>query len=231
MKSIFVTGTGTGVGKTRVCGLFLAFLRKRGVDAFYQKWVATGPEGPGDDASECLRLAGISPAEARAVEVLYRFPLPASPHLAAEQADSRLDPAVIRQGYAKSVTEHEFTLVEGVGGVLVPLTRNLLLADLVAELKIPVLVVARSGLGTINHTLLTLEALRNRDISVLGLVFSDPSSQEDELVARDNLETIARLGQVRVFGRLPHESAPAKARSDFGPVGGKISEALELLRG
>lgn len=227
MKSIFVTGTGTGVGKTRLCGLLLGFLRQRGIDAVYQKWVATGPEGPGDDAGECLRLAGIARGTQGIVEVLYHLPLPVSPHLAAEQAGAKLDPAVIRQKYAERVAGHAFTIVEGAGGVLVPLARNLLLADLVAELKIPTLVVAKSGLGSINHGLLTLEALRTRDIPVLGLVFSDSDDEEDELVAGDNLRTIAELGQARVFGRLRRCLTREEAMAGFAPVGEKINEVLE----
>ncbi|MFA6465377.1 MAG: dethiobiotin synthase, partial [Desulfurivibrionaceae bacterium] len=84
----------------------------------------------------------------------------------------------------------------------------------------------RSGLGTINHTLLTLEALRHRDIPVLGVVFSDGGPEEDTLLVEDNMRTVAEMGRVRFFGRLHRCVDPGKARLDFVPVGKAISEAL-----
>jgi dethiobiotin synthetase len=124
------------------------------------------------------------------------------------------------------LARHDLLIVEGVGGLLVPLNRELLLAELLAELQIPTLVVAKSGLGTINHTLLTLEALRHRDIPVLGVVFSDGALDEDELLVADNMRTIAEMGGVQVFGRLRRCPDPGQARAGFVPVGLAIAQAL-----
>jgi dethiobiotin synthetase len=229
MSAIFVAGTGTDVGKTHLCGLLLGFLHQRGIDAGYQKWVATGPESPPADLEACLRLAGLPLVpELAGNQVVYSFALPASPHLAAERAGKAIDPELIRAKYAEALSLHELLIVEGVGGLMVPLNRELLLADLLQELKIPTLIVARSGLGTINHTLLTLEALRHREIPVLGVVFSDAESAEDELLVEDNMRTIAAMGQVRVFGRLPRWVDPARARAGFIPVGLTIAKILGL---
>ena len=227
MSAIFVAGTDTNVGKTHVCGLLLDFLRKNGSDAGYQKWAATGPESPPADLEACLRMAGL-PLEPELVssQVVYHFALPASPHLAAEQQGAIIDPALIRSRYQEMLACHELLIVEGVGGLLVPLNRELLLVDLLGELKIPTLIVARSGLGTINHTLLTLEALRHRGIPVLGVVFSDAAVEEDALLVADNMRTIAEMGRVQVFGRLRRCVDPAQARLDFIPVGLAIAEAL-----
>ena len=229
MRAIFVAGTDTNVGKTHVCGLLLDFMRKKGLAAGYQKWVATGLESPPTDLVECLRMAGV-PLEPELFnrQVLYHFALPASPHLAAEQAGAQVDPELIRTRYQEMLTCYELLIVEGVGGLMVPLNRELLLVDLLCELKMPTLVVAKSGLGTINHTLLTLEALRHRDIHVLGLVFSDATSDEDLMLVADNMRTIAEMGQVQVFGRLRHYPDPAQARLDFVPVGMAIAKALEV---
>ena len=225
----FVAGTDTNVGKTHVCGLLLDFLSKKGLAAGYQKWVATGPESPPADLVECLRIAQL-PLLPHLIssQVVYHFALPASPHFAAEQTGAQVDPELIRIRYQEMLACHELLIVEGVGGLLVPLNRELLLVDLLRELKMPALVVARSGLGTINHTLLTLEAMRHRDIPVLGVVFSDAASDEDLLLAEDNMRTIAEMGQVQVFGRLRHYPDPAQARLDFVPVGMAIAEALEV---
>ena len=227
MSAIFVAGTDTNVGKTHVCGLLLDFLRKNGSDAGYQKWAATGPESPPADLEACLRMAGL-PLEPELVssQVVYHFALPASPHLAAEQQGAIIDPALIRSRYQEMLARHELLIVEGVGGLMVPFNRELLLVDLLGELKIPTLIVARSGLGTINHTLLTLEALRHKGISVLGVVFSDAAVEEDALLVADNMRTIAEMGRVQVFGRLRRCVDPAQARVDFIPVGLAIVEAL-----
>lgn len=228
MNAIFVAGTDTNVGKTHVCGLLLDFLRKEGVKAGYQKWAATGPESPPADLKACLGMAGI-PLEPELVgsQVVYHFALPASPHLAAEQEGKRVDPELIRQKYQEMSARYELLVIEGVGGIMVPLNRELLLVDLLQELKIATLVVAKSGLGTINHTLLTLEGLRQRGIPVLGVVFSDGASDEDDLLAEDNMRTIAKIGQVRVFGRLRRSPDPVEARAAFVPVGRAIALALE----
>jgi len=229
MSAIFVAGTDTSVGKTHVCGLLLDFLRKNGSDAGYQKWAATGPEFPPADLAECLRMAGLSLEPALvSSQVVYHFALPASPHLAAEQEGKVIDPALIRARYQERLACHDLLIVEGVGGLMVPLNRELLLVDLLRELKIPTLVVAKSGLGTINHTLLSLEALRHRDIPVLGVVLSDATDEEDALLVADNMHTIAEMGQARVFGRLHRCPDSEKAQMDFVPVGKAIAEALRL---
>ncbi|MCF6290452.1 MAG: dethiobiotin synthase, partial [Desulfobacterales bacterium] len=219
---LFVCGTGTSVGKTFVCARLLDFLLRNGVDAGYQKWVSTGEQGRPADLEYCLRAAGLAPDPALLdLQVPYRFLFPASPHLAAEREGRRVDPAVIVESYRKLRQRHRFLLVEGVGGLLVPLTRELLLIDLVALLRIPVLVVAASGLGTLNHSLLTLEALRAREIPVAGVVFSDGPGPEDELLIRDNIHTVAELGRVEVFGRLRRVAGDA-ARREFEPVGAAL---------
>ena len=227
MSAIFVAGTGTNVGKTHVCGLLLDFLRKNGRDVGYQKWVATGPEFPPADLAACLHMAGI-PLEPALVssQVVYHFPLPASPHLAAEQGGAIVDPALIRARYHEMQACYESLIVEGVGGLMVPLNRELLLIDLLRELKIPTLLVAKSGLGTINHTLLSLETLRHRDIQILGVVFSDAAEEEDALLVEDNMHTIAVMGGVQVFGRLRRCPDPAQARLGFVSVGRAIASAL-----
>ena len=227
-NTLFVTGTDTSVGKTYVCARFLEFLTTKGIRAGYQKWVATGANaGLPDDLELCLKAASISPTpELVKQQAPYRFRYPASPHLAAEMEDRAVDPEVITENYKFLAAKYEWLIVEGVGGIMVPLRRDLLLVDLLARLQPSTLVVARSGLGTLNHTLLTLEALRNRKISVLGVIFSDPEDQEDERLVQDNMQIIEKVGLVRVFGRLQREQNDAKARSAFMPVGQAILAQL-----
>jgi dethiobiotin synthetase len=227
-NTLFVTGTDTSVGKTYVCARLLEFFMARGIRAGYQKWVATGVGGGVvEDLEVCLGAAGIaSDPELLAQQVPFRFRLPASPHLAAEAEERLVEPDVIVENYTGLATRYEYLIVEGVGGLMVPLRRDLLLADLLAELQPRTLVVARSGLGTLNHTLLTLEALRKRKIPVLGVVFSDSASSEDERLVQDNMGTIEELGLVKVFGRLGRHADEEAARAAFVPVGRAILEQL-----
>ena len=227
-NTLFVTGTDTSVGKTYVCARLLEFLKAKGIQAGYQKWVATGVKaGLPEDLALCLKAASISPKpELVQQQAPYCFSFPASPHLAAEMEDRTVDPEVIEANCKSLAAKYEWLIVEGVGGIMVPLRRNLLLADLLKRLQPTTLVVARSGLGTLNHTLLTLEALRNREIPLLGVVFSDSKDREDERLVQDNMLIIEEIGMVRVFGRLPRQQNDAKARSAFIPVGQAIWEQL-----
>jgi len=228
VNTLFVTGTDTSVGKTYVCARLLQFFKTRGIQAGYQKWVATGTEaGLPEDLALCLEASGMTPApELVEQQVPYSFRFPASPHLAAEMEAQRVDPEFITARYKTLAGQYEWLIVEGVGGLMVPLRRDLLLADLLARIQPRTLVVARSGLGTLNHTLLTLEALHSRQIPVLGVVFSDAETAEDERVVQDNMRTVAEIGRVRIFGRLLRQQDTEKARSIFMPVGQAILAQL-----
>jgi len=227
-NTLFVTGTDTSVGKTYVCARLLEFLKKKGIQAGYQKWVATGADaGMPEDLALCLSAAGIVPSpELVQKQVPFRFRFPASPHLAAEIENREVDPKVIIENYVNLAAKYEWLIVEGIGGIMVPMRRDLLLVDLLARLQPRTLVVARSGLGTLNHTLLTLEALRKRQISVLGVVFSDAKEQEDEMLVQDNMQTIEETASVRVFGRLRRKANKEKEENSFMPVGQAILEQL-----
>jgi len=228
MKTVFVAGTDTGVGKTFFCAHFLKYLLDRGIVAGYQKWVSTGDAEHPADLNFCIRTAGPG-ADAADIDlqVPFRFPFPASPHLAAELFGREVDAEVIARVFRSMAEKYELLIVEGVGGLLVPLRRDLLLIDLLARLRPPVLLVARSGLGTLNHTLLSLEALHSRDIPIIGVVFSDPPDPDDDTLIDDNMKTIAELGGTRVFGRL-HRTADhgesQAARDIFAAISRAIPE-------
>ena len=227
-NTLFVTGTDTSVGKTYFCARLLEFLKMKGIQAGYQIWIATGTNsGLPEDLAVCLKAASIVPTpELAAQQVPYSFKYPAAPHLAAEMENRRIDTEIILENYNILAARYEWLIIEGVGGIMVPVRRDLLLADLLGQVRPRTLIVARSGLGTINHTLLTLEALRRRKIPVLGVVFSDPPEREDERLVQDNLQIIEEIGLVRVFGRLRRQPNESVARSAFIPVGQAIMEQL-----
>ncbi len=230
-QAIFITGTDTEVGKTVISSLLLGFLLEKKIKVGYQKWVSTGGEMP-EDLLFCYENNGlqINPDDLDQ-QVVFRFLMSASPHLAAEQEGREVDLDKIRQEFGKAVAKHDILLVEGVGGVLVPLRRDMLLADFLADLSMPTLLVARSGLGTINHTLLTIEALRQRGISLLGIVFSDEQqaiATDDQLV-QDNMRTIAEISGVEVFGRLPRLDDYGQLRTAFAEIGKKILSSIQHI--
>jgi dethiobiotin synthetase len=197
MRGLFVTGTGTGVGKSVVSAALLAAMIAAGEPVLPHKPVLTGldeqPDGlwPADD--ELLgSLAGVTREQVAPV----RFGPPASPHLAAELAGTPLDPQAILAA-ARAVGEHSTLLIEGVGGLLVPLHDSYTVLDLAAALGLPLVIVATPGLGTINHTLLSLRAARGAGVDVAGVVLSGWPT-EPTVLERSNRETIARLGGVEV---------------------------------
>ncbi|MEK1852018.1 MAG: dethiobiotin synthase [Phyllobacterium sp.] len=178
-----VTGTDTNIGKT----VFSAALADA-LGAAYWKPVQSGLEGETD--SEAVQRLGRIPPE-RIVPEAWRLKTPASPHLAARIDNVRIDPEALSPPSTESPL-----VIEGAGGVLVPLTESEVFADVFARWQMPVVLCARTGLGTINHTLLSLEALRHRSIPVFGLVFIG-----DEQT--DTQQIIAKLGNVNCLGRLP----------------------------
>jgi dethiobiotin synthetase len=223
MRGLFVTGTDTGAGKTVLSACLLAAMVAAGRRVVAHKPVLTGledaPEGPWPADDELLAtLTGLDRAEVSPI----RFGPAVSPHLAAELAGVEIerisllanaDRAWARVQSEAAVGEEngdEATLlVEGVGGLLVPLSGSYLVADLASDLALPLLIAARPGLGTINHTLLTLQAARAAGLDVMAVVLG-PWPQEPGPIERSNRETIASLGEVEVAS-LPLVAAPDPA--------------------
>ncbi|MEA2360283.1 MAG: dethiobiotin synthetase [Solirubrobacteraceae bacterium] len=195
MRGVFVTGTDTGVGKTVLAAALAAALRAAGVDVAAFKPAVTGLEEPepGRPADhELLAAAAGRPPDEVAP---YRFGPPVSPHLAAELAGTALDPAALVA--AARALRADVVVAEGVGGLLVPLTLGFTVRDLAVELGWPVVVAARPGLGTISHSLLTVEAARAAGLDVRAVVLT-PWPDEPSVMQRSNREAIERLGGVEV---------------------------------
>jgi dethiobiotin synthetase len=193
--SLVVVGTDTDVGKTVICALLIARYSCARRLAYW-KPIATGAgEGPSDRE----RVARWIGDRAQVLPENYLFDPPVAPHLAARLAKRPIDPERILESLVlHAMTDLERHLViEGVGGVLVPISESgYLLVDLIAELSLPCLVVARSRVGTINHTLLTLEALRTRRVDVAGVVMNGPEN-------RENRRAIEKFGAVPVIAEVP----------------------------
>jgi len=229
MKSVFVTGTDTGVGKTIVAGLLARYLREQGYRAITQKWVQTGTRDYPCDIPVHLELMGVERGTAGQHEQdmnPYAFELAGSPHLAASCEGARIDVRKIVASFRRLEEAFDAVIVEGAGGVLVPLSRRKLLVDVVERLGLPVVVVAANKLGAINHTLLTVEALRVRDIKVLGIVFNTLDEKEDETVLQDNPEIVKAFARVPILGQLAWSKDTEQLQRDFRPIAKKVLAGL-----
>ncbi len=202
MRGLFVTGTDTGVGKTILSATLLAAIARENGRVRAYKPVLTGldvPALPGADGRwphdhELLAAAaGMEPEEVAP----FRYRPALSPHLAASLVGERIDPQTLIGGARTMACDEDVLIVEGVGGLLVPLDGDYTVCDLAVALGLPILVAARPGLGTINHSLLTLRAARTSGLDVRAVVLT-PWPEEPSELERSNRETIARLGAVEV---------------------------------
>jgi dethiobiotin synthetase len=181
----FITGTDTGVGKTVVSALLCAAL-----EAFYWKPIQTGT-GEGTDRRSVMRLAQL-PGR-RTIPEIYRFRPPVSPHLAARRSGVRID---LRKIKLPRIAAGEHLIVEGAGGVLVPINATQQMTHLMRHFKLPVLLVSRTSLGTINHTLLSLAALGAARLDIRGVIMVGQQNVE-------NRNAIEHYGRVPVIGSVP----------------------------
>jgi dethiobiotin synthetase len=208
-KGFFVTGTGTEVGKTVVAAALAHTLRRQGSIVAVFKPAVTGLDEPGETDHALLRRAAGSEQSDDEIAP-FRYGPPASPHLAAAQAGEEIDPERLRQVARSAAAGAERLVCEGVGGLLVPLAwqvcsgerdklaRPYLVRDLAVDLRLPLVIAASPGLGTINHTLLTLESARAAELSVAAVVLT-PWPEEPSAIERSNQETIGGLGGVPVW--------------------------------
>ena len=232
-KLVFITGTDTGVGKTALGCVLARVLNDRGIDVGVVKPVESGcalKDGrhfPADAAA--LKEASRSTDDLRMV-CPYRYIQPVAPAVAARTEGGETTIAKIASHVRATASTHALTLVEGAGGLLAPTAKDGSAADLARRLKAPVLIAARSSLGTINHSLLTLEAARSRGLVCLGVVLLRRSLH----VGLDELENpgeIARLGNCRVFGPLPFldfepKTDPSRAAGEWA---GELEEIIRVL--
>jgi dethiobiotin synthetase len=196
-EGIFVTGTGTEVGKTVVAATIAHTLTREERRVAVFKPAVTGlDEGGETDHALLRRASGAGQSDEEIAP--YRFGPPASPHLAAAMAGEEIDPERLRSAARAAAEGAEVLVCEGVGGLLVPLSPAYLVRDLAVDLAYPLVIVASPGLGTINHTLLTIEAARGAGLEIRAIVLN-PWPDEPTEIERSNQETIAALGTVPVL--------------------------------
>jgi dethiobiotin synthetase len=196
LNGVFVTGTGTEVGKTVVAAAIAHTHNAAGrVVAVFKPAVTGLDEGGEADHALLRRAAGSTQSDAEIAP--YRYGPPASPHLAAALAGERIEPRRLLDAAHTAAASAEVLVCEGVGGLLVPLVPGYAVRDLAADLGLPLVIAAPPSLGTINHTLLTVEAARSRGLEVEAVILT-PWPEAPSAIERSNRETIEELGGVRV---------------------------------
>ena len=198
---VFVTGTGTGVGKTVVACALIRALRARGIDVGAMKPVETGVGADGPQDAQALRAA-TGEADPLADVCPYAFALPAAPSVAAAREGRSIDVTRLVAGFETLAGRHAYVVVEGAGGLRVPLRGRCDMRELAAHLGLPVLLVARAALGTINHTLLSLDALAARGLRLAGVVINHADGRLSDADAENLTELRHELG-ARLVGEIP----------------------------
>jgi dethiobiotin synthetase len=208
-SGLFVTGTDTGVGKTYVSAGIARALKLRGVDVGVMKPAETGCR---------IRAGRLMPRDAlilmksaRVKDPLslvnpYRLRKPLAPSVAAAREGKKIDPDKILKAFHALRKRHEFMIVEGAGGIMVPLCGQYTYLDLARTMGLPVLIVARPGLGTINHTLLSIAALKGRNIAIAGIVINYALDGKTGLAEETSPAVIEKISGIRIVGILPYAS-------------------------
>jgi dethiobiotin synthetase len=196
LNGVFVTGTGTGVGKTVVAAVIARALADKGRRVAVFKPAVTGLDDPGEPDHALLRRAAKSEQSDDGIAP-YRYGPPASPHLAAALADEEIERKRLLEAAETAAATADTLVCEGVGGLLVPLSLDYLVRDFAVDLGLAVIIVASPGLGAINHTLLTIEAARAAGLEVMAVVLT-PWPDEPSQVEQSNRETIETLGKIEV---------------------------------
>ena len=205
MNSFFITGTDTDAGKTVLTALLLAALHQRGHHVLPMKPAQSGCTENIPDLDYALALSGIPADPALKALMAPACYTPAcSPHLAAEMENRPLSLQHLVDAYHTLCPHAQSLLIEGAGGALVPLNRQETMLDLMTELQLPILIAARPGLGTINHTLLTIQALHQRNLPIAGFVFIHTRPNGSDFTEPDNARTIAEFGQTPWLGTIPY---------------------------
>ncbi len=232
-KGLFITGTDTGVGKTLVAAILAIVLQQRFQQGFsYLKPMESGIQSLGDlagnsDGARVKKAAGL--AHSLESIIPFRFREPLAPLLAAQRQQQVVDHQTLLNTVRKHLQQHEFTLLEGAGGLMVPLCPGYLVENLISDLQLPTLIVCRSALGGINHTLLTLSRLRQVKATVIGIIINHVTDNNG--IAEQNFASLVRkFDQVTIMGEIPYLPQPVFNKETLLGLAGKIDHDLLIAR-
>lgn len=219
-RGVFVTGTDTEIGKTFVAAGLAGALAEAGVDVGVMKPVASGSELVCADAVELARAAGVSDEMDLICPVRFRHPV--APTAAVSLGEAAADIQAVFEAFRELAGRHDAMIVEGIGGLLVPLTDEMSVADLAARLGLWLLIVAHAGLGTLNHCFLTVEAAQRRGIGIAGIVLNRANPREPSWAERTNREQLERHAGVPVLAVLPEAEGRAELAAAFRALAARL---------
>jgi len=228
-KGIFITGTDTGVGKTFVAANLLRVLKEMGFNVCPMKPLETGckvrrgrlvPE----DTLKLIKASGAD--EPLKIVSPYIFKQPLAPAVAAELEEVIIKKKKILTAYNYLSNKYDITIVEGAGGIMVPVYKKNLFLDLINDLNLPAIIVSRPGIGTINHTLLTIKAAQISGIDVLGTIINHTSRYRKDPSEKINPQIIERLSKVPVLGVIPYSKSQTSLKKIFHKIAGKILKKI-----
>jgi len=212
-KCIFVTGTDTDVGKTVIVACLEASLKKAGKKVAVYKPIQCGDLLKGNIKSPDLALVKeLTNISDQDLMNDFSFQLAASPHLAAEQEKAIVDVQTIKDHTQSLQNSYDVVIIEGAGGLIVPLTRSYTILDLIKDLSVPVLIISRAGLGTINHTSLTVKALKSHNIPIIGIILN---YFKGGIIEEDNKKIISTLNNIPILGIVPFSNNIKDIVKDF----------------
>jgi len=229
-KGIFIIGTDTGVGKTVVGAGLALCLKDRGIKVGVMKPVATGCLESNDHlySQDAIYLFEAAENEYPLLSSPIRFKNPLAPSVASEIEKKPMDLKKVFWAYREIREIYNFIIVEGIGGLLVPFSNNYFVADLVKEFDLPVVIVARTGLGTINHTLLTVQAAKNRGLNVKGVILNGLPETNLSLAEKTNPRIVQDLTGVPVLGVLPKMADVDVERLMFGSLKKVFAQKINI---
>jgi len=232
-RGIFVTGTDTGVGKTVVAAGLVTAFRQRGINVGVMKPISTGGVRRRElllsaDA-EFLAHVADAPESMRVISPVVLVE-PLAPAVAARRANVEIDLDEVRRSFAQIVAAHDAVVVEGIGGLLVPIARKYYVADLAAEMGLPLVVVARPGLGTINHTLLTVEVARARGLTVAGIIINGYNAETAGVAEETNPGEIEKETGLPVLTIVPHDPETDPRRPHLGRAVIEACQAIDFRK-
>jgi dethiobiotin synthetase len=209
-RGIFITGTDTGVGKTIITAALARHLVNRGKRVAIFKPIATGCEMRGNTlvSSDALFLAHCGSTDQSPEQISpVRYAQPLAPLVASRLSNRPIDWTVIIQTYQTLVLNYDIVLVEGIGGIMVPLEKDFLVLDLMEAMALPTLIVARADLGTINHSLLTIQACKSRHLAIAGLILNQSQPSDNPLALQSNPGILAELSGQSVLASIAYDEA------------------------
>ena len=223
LNGIFITGTDTEIGKTVIAGGIAASLKRSKINVGVMKPISSGDTF---DAQFLQHAAQVGDTIASINPIQLRHPL--APSVSARLEGIQLDLAIIKTAFTKLKQKYDFMIVEGVGGIAVPLNDDFLVAHLISELELPVLIVANAGLGTINHTMLTVAFARQFNLQIAGIVLNQFQPETAGLAEQTNPAEIERLTQIPVIGVVPYEKHVDTPKPDIKFLADFINRHVEL---